>query len=133
MMGSGSSGVSGQPATHHETVAPALETGLQVRLACAGQPRRAAEGELPSKINSRDSTGRASVDPATEEEKSIMEELLTMDEAAERLGTSPRFPRRLVTERRIRFVRVGRHVRIPASALAAYIEANTIEPMVRAR
>ncbi len=47
----------------------------------------------------------------------IMEELLTVDEAADRLGTSPRFPRRLITERRIRFVRVGRHVRIPASAL----------------
>ena len=62
----------------------------------------------------------------------IMEELLTVDEAADRLGTSPRFPRRLITERRIRFVRVGRHVRIPASALAAYIEANTVESMVRA-
>jgi excisionase family DNA binding protein len=61
----------------------------------------------------------------------IMKELLTVDEAADRLGTSPRFPR-LITERRIRFVRVDRHVRIPASELAAYIDANTVEPMVRA-
>jgi excisionase family DNA binding protein len=39
--------------------------------------------------------------------------LLTIDHAAELLGTGPRFPRRLVAERRIRFVHVGRHVRIP--------------------
>ncbi len=58
-----------------------------------------------------------------------MGELLTVAEAAERLGTSVRFPRRLITERRIAFVRVGRHVRIPESALAAYVEANTVKPM----
>lgn len=61
-----------------------------------------------------------------------MDELLTVDEAAERLGTSPRFPRRLITERRIAFVRVGRHVRIPAAALEAYVRDNTVEPMMRA-
>ena len=41
-----------------------------------------------------------------------MDELLTIAEAAERLGTSVRFPRRLITERRVTVVRVGRHVRI---------------------
>ena len=46
-----------------------------------------------------------------------MERLLKLDEAAELLGTSPRFPRRLIAQRRIRFVKVGRHVRIPESAL----------------
>lgn len=61
-----------------------------------------------------------------------MDELLTIAEAAERLGTSVRFPRRLITERRITFVRVGRHVRIPTSALDAYVRANTVEPMGRA-
>jgi excisionase family DNA binding protein len=40
-----------------------------------------------------------------------MEKLLTIDEAAEALGTTLRFPRRLVAERRIRFVHVGRHER----------------------
>ena len=60
-----------------------------------------------------------------------MDELLTIAEAAERLGTSVRFPRRLITERRITFVRVGRHVRIPAGALDAYVRANTVEPMGR--
>jgi excisionase family DNA binding protein len=46
-----------------------------------------------------------------------MERLLTVEEAAEVLNTSTRFPRRLIAERRIRFVRVGRHVRIPPSAI----------------
>jgi excisionase family DNA binding protein len=52
---------------------------------------------------------------------------------AERLGTSERFPRRLVAERRIRFVRVGRHVRIPESAVDELIEDGTVEPIVRRR
>ncbi len=59
--------------------------------------------------------------------------LLTIDQAAELLGTGPRFPRRLIAERRIRFVHVGRHVRIPESALVDYITANTVEPVVRRR
>jgi excisionase family DNA binding protein len=44
----------------------------------------------------------------------IMERLLSVPEAAERLGTTTRFPRRLIAEKRIRFVRLGRHVRIPS-------------------
>jgi excisionase family DNA binding protein len=44
------------------------------------------------------------------------ERLLTVQEAGEMLNTGERFPRRLIAERRIRFVRVGRHVRIPESA-----------------
>jgi excisionase family DNA binding protein len=58
-----------------------------------------------------------------------MERLLTVVEAAELLGTSERFPRRLIAERRIRFVKVGRHVRIPESALIAYVAAQTVEPV----
>jgi excisionase family DNA binding protein len=54
---------------------------------------------------------------------------LSVDQVAELLGTTPRFPRRLIAERRITFVRVGRHVRIPESALAAYIEAQTVQPL----
>jgi excisionase family DNA binding protein len=56
---------------------------------------------------------------------------LTCGEVADRLGTSERFPRRLVAERRIRFVRVGRHVRIPESAVDEMIQAGTVEPIVR--
>jgi excisionase family DNA binding protein len=54
-------------------------------------------------------------------------------EVADRLGTSERFPRRLVAERRITFVRVGRHVRIPEAALSAFIEVNTVAPVPRRR
>jgi excisionase family DNA binding protein len=61
------------------------------------------------------------------------ERLLTCPEVAERLGTTERFPRRLVAERRIGFVRVGRHVRIPESAVDELIEAGTVEPVVRRR
>ena len=60
-----------------------------------------------------------------------MEQLLTVAEAAEVLGTTDRFPRRLISQRRIRFVRVGRHVRIPESALAQFIEAGVVEPAAR--
>ncbi|MBT2379075.1 MULTISPECIES: helix-turn-helix domain-containing protein [Streptomyces] len=59
--------------------------------------------------------------------------LLTVDQAAERLGTTARFPRRLIAERRIAFVKVGSHVRIKASVLEAYIEGNTVQPIRRRR
>ncbi len=58
-----------------------------------------------------------------------MEQLLTIDQAAELLGTTTRFPRRLIAERRIRFVKLGRHVRIPASALAEFVAAGTVDPI----
>ncbi len=59
----------------------------------------------------------------------MTDRLLTVAQAAELLATSESFPRRLIAERRIRFVRVGRHVRIPESALADLIAAGTVEPM----
>jgi excisionase family DNA binding protein len=59
--------------------------------------------------------------------------LLTVEEAAELLNTTPRFPRRLIAERRIRFTRVGRHVRIPESALHELIDAGMVEPVTRPR
>lgn len=54
---------------------------------------------------------------------------LSVDQVAEMLGTSVRFPRRLIAERRITFVKVGRHVRIPESAVDAYITEHTVEPI----
>ncbi|MCW2539642.1 MAG: binding domain protein excisionase family [Frankiales bacterium] len=57
------------------------------------------------------------------------EPLLTVEEAASRLNTGVRFPRRLIAERRIAYVKVGRHVRIPAAALAAYIDSATVSPV----
>ena len=59
--------------------------------------------------------------------------LLTVEAAAERLSTSPRFIRRLITERRIEFVKVGRHVRISESALADFIDAGRVEPITTVR
>jgi excisionase family DNA binding protein len=56
-----------------------------------------------------------------------IERLLTVAEVADLLGTTERFPRRLIAERRITFVHVGRHVRIPESALSAFIAAGLVE------
>lgn len=56
------------------------------------------------------------------------ERLLTLEEAAAVLGTGLRFTRRLIAERRIRFVKVGRHVRIPKTAITEYVEAATVHP-----
>lgn len=60
---------------------------------------------------------------------SRVERLLTVSQVAELLGTSERFPRRLIAERRIRFVHVGRHVRIPESAVREFIQAGLVEPV----
>ena len=65
--------------------------------------------------------------------KPATDRLLRCEESARLLGTSPRFPRRLIAERRIRFVRVGRHVRIPESALREFIAAGTVEPVTWAQ
>jgi excisionase family DNA binding protein len=56
-----------------------------------------------------------------------MDTLLTVEEAAERLGTSVRFVRRLIFERRIAYTKLGRHVRIAASDLDAFITASRVE------
>ena len=63
----------------------------------------------------------------------LSDRLLTVAEAAEMLRTSERFPRRLIAERRIRFTRVGRHVRIPESALREFIAAGLVEPITTTR
>ncbi|WOX23363.1 excisionase family DNA-binding protein [Streptomyces solicathayae] len=59
-----------------------------------------------------------------------MDRLLNVDQVAELLGTTVRFPRRLIEERRITFVKVGRHVRIPESAVSAFVDANTVQPVI---
>jgi excisionase family DNA binding protein len=56
-----------------------------------------------------------------------MDRLLTVEQAAGRLGTSVRFVRRLVEERRIAYVKLGRHVRIAAGDLDAFIAASRID------
>lgn len=55
--------------------------------------------------------------------------LLTVAQVAERLNTSQRYPRRLIEERRITFVKIGRHVRIPESAVDDLITSGLVEPV----
>jgi len=50
--------------------------------------------------------------------------LLTVDQAAERLGTTSRFIRRLRTERRIAVIKLGGHIRIDSNDLDAFIAAG---------
>lgn len=59
----------------------------------------------------------------------IVSDLLTVAQVAELLGTTERFPRRLIEERRIEYVHVGRHVRIPIAAVHAFIAKNTVHPL----
>ncbi|MET7976771.1 excisionase family DNA-binding protein [Streptomyces mirabilis] len=59
----------------------------------------------------------------------MAEHYLSVDQVADLLGTTARFPRRLIEERRIRYVKVGRHVRIPESAGEEFIAARTVEPI----
>ena len=61
--------------------------------------------------------------------ETTMERHLTCSQVAELLSTTERFPRRLIAERRIRFVRIGRHVRIPESAVREYIAAGLVNPV----
>jgi excisionase family DNA binding protein len=56
-----------------------------------------------------------------------MTKLLTVQEAADQLGTSVRFVRRLIAERRIAYVRVGRHIRIAETDLARFVAAGRVE------
>lgn len=62
----------------------------------------------------------------------MAEQLLDVAQTAERLNKGERFVRRLVAERRIRFTRIGRFIRIPSSAVDEFIEMGMVEP-IRAR
>ena len=56
-----------------------------------------------------------------------MDKLLTVEQAADRLGTSMRFVRRLIAERRIAYIKVGRHVRIAEADLSRFVAGGRIE------
>lgn len=60
-----------------------------------------------------------------------MDRYLSVPEAAEYLNTSERFVRRLISERRIAFHHVGRHVRLALSDLDAYLAAGRVEAITR--
>jgi excisionase family DNA binding protein len=56
-----------------------------------------------------------------------MENLLTMEEVAQRLHTTPRHVRRLVSARRIAYRKLGRYVRFHPADVDEYIAANRVE------
>jgi excisionase family DNA binding protein len=56
---------------------------------------------------------------------------LTIADAAEYLGATPRFMRTLVQERRIAFHKVGKFVRFSPSDLDAFLVAGRVEPWGR--
>jgi excisionase family DNA binding protein len=57
--------------------------------------------------------------------------LLTIEEAAERLGVTPRMIRRLTTSRRLPFVKVGRLVRFREADLAHCVDEWTVPAVDR--
>lgn len=57
-------------------------------------------------------------------------EYLTVEQAAEYLGTGVRFIRRIVAERRVVFYKVGNYVRFKRSDLEAFAQAGRVEPVV---
>jgi len=66
-------------------------------------------------------------------QEGLMERLLSVQDAAAELGTPVRFVRRLIAERRIRFHKIGRYVRISSTDLHAFITAGAIEPVAATR
>ncbi len=59
-----------------------------------------------------------------------IEKLYTKAEAAEQLNVPIRFVERCVSQRRVRFIRLGRHIRIPESALAELLTVG-LSPAAR--
>ena len=56
----------------------------------------------------------------------VVPKLLTMDELAERLGVTPRHVRRLVAEKRVPYVKVGRFVRFDPAAIASWLDQSRV-------
>jgi excisionase family DNA binding protein len=54
------------------------------------------------------------------------DQLLTVEQAGEYLATGPRFIRRLITERRISYVKVGKYVRLERAMLDAFVDAGRV-------
>jgi excisionase family DNA binding protein len=59
---------------------------------------------------------------------SIGSPLLDIEAAAMLLGTSRRHVQRLVSERRIPFLRVGRFIRFDQASLKAWLDQHRVEP-----
>ncbi len=64
--------------------------------------------------------------PDSPAESSIINDLMTVAQAGDYLGIGERFVRRLIAERRIAYVKLGKYVRLQRSALDAFIEAGRV-------
>jgi excisionase family DNA binding protein len=53
-------------------------------------------------------------------------ELMTMDQLAERLGVTRRHVRRLIDERRVPFLRVGRFIRFDPAEISVWLDASRV-------
>ena len=76
--------------------------------------------------------GPPGTSPRRREEGTVNDRMLSKEQAADWLGVSPRFVRRLVEERRIPFSRLGptgSHIRIAESDLRAFVAAGRVEPI----
>ena len=58
----------------------------------------------------------------------LRESLIDIDEVASRLGVSTRYVRRLVAERRIAYLKVGRLVRFNNEVVDAWLESCAVKP-----
>ena len=67
-------------------------------------------------------------DPIAPEEVPLSA-LLSVEDVAVELGTTVRFVRRLVQERRIRFHKIGKFVRIARADLEAFVSAAEVPPL----
>ena len=56
-------------------------------------------------------------------------ELLDIAAAAERLSVTPRFIRRLVHERRLAYIKVGKYIRFESADLDAWLQARRVEAL----
>jgi excisionase family DNA binding protein len=60
-----------------------------------------------------------------------LEPILTKAEAAAAMNVTVRFVERCVLERRIRYVKIGKFVRIPESAVREFIARGSVEVDIR--
>ena len=54
------------------------------------------------------------------------DQLMTVQQAGEYLGTGQRFIRRLIAERRISYIKIGKYVRLERATLAALVDSGRI-------
>ncbi|MGR7026197.1 excisionase family DNA-binding protein [Geodermatophilus sp. URMC 62] len=73
-----------------------------------------------------DSHASAAVAPGRRSVDACADELLTPSQAGDYLRTGERFIRRLIAERRIPYVKLGRHVQLQRSDLDAFIASGRI-------